>query len=477
MAGRLRRVLELSGLAMFTMGSGPCCATETDHACHTIDELVELRDRVLQDRDAKGAGGAGGANGAGGLSVGRSRGDGGGSSHLAGQANAAGRGGADAYACVDAADQCAEGDPDTREDVSSGGSGADGRRYVDWKEERVHAWDPSTGCPSPDQYGAMLALDHQRRWDAIELTEDGDRCCYRRDFFCRGGRPFLVGATARVASLASVDPTETAQDVEGLLAEAWADDGLFEHASVAAFARLTLQLMALGAPSSLIEASQRASLDELEHAAFCFSRAAHHAASHHAASHHADGPGEPPRPGPLDVRGALDDVSWESLLRANVLEGCIGETLAAVRVGEQARLATDPALQAALRKVAEDEARHADLAWQILAWSLDVAPERARDVLQRTLDGAIRDRPPEAATSAPSWARTSSAAARWAAAGRLTAAQGEALDDITWERVLAPLFRDVLQRPSPRPTDPAERRSVRHRQERRPSGPNHLPGA
>ena len=39
-----------------------------------------------------------------------------------------------------------------------------------------------------------------------------------------------------------------------------------EHASIAAFARLTLQLMALGAPPELISASIRAQADELSHA-------------------------------------------------------------------------------------------------------------------------------------------------------------------------------------------------------------------
>lgn len=441
MANRLRRVLELSGLAMFTMGSGPCCATETDRACHSIDELVELRDRVLRGRDAVGTGrvdDAGSAGGSGGVIVGRSRGDDGGSSHLAGQANAAGRGGAGANDCVDAADQCAEGDGNSsaEESASAGGSAAeDGPRYVDWSEREVRSWDPSTGCPSPDQYSAMLVLDSQRRWDAIELTEDGDRCCYRREIFCKGGRPFLVGATARVARLAGVDATETARDVESLLAAAWADDGLFEHASVAAFARLTLQLMALGAPASLIEGSQRASLDELEHAAFCFSRSAHHGTAVRR---------EPPSAGPLDVRGALDDVSLEGLLRANVLEGCIGETLAAVRVGEQARLATDPALRAALQKVADDEARHAELAWQILAWALRAAPERARAVLQQTIGDYTSKRPRDPAPRDRPWARSSTAAARWAAAGRLTATQAAALDRVTWEHVLAPLFQEVV---------------------------------
>ena len=43
-----------------------------------------------------------------------------------------------------------------------------------------------------------------------------------------------------------------------------------EHASVASFAKHTLQLMSIGAPSKLIEASQQASIDEIRHAQMCY---------------------------------------------------------------------------------------------------------------------------------------------------------------------------------------------------------------
>ena len=38
---------------------------------------------------------------------------------------------------------------------------------------------------------------------------------------------------------------------------------LRQHASIASFARVTLQLMALGAPASLLAETQRAAMDEV----------------------------------------------------------------------------------------------------------------------------------------------------------------------------------------------------------------------
>jgi hypothetical protein len=43
-----------------------------------------------------------------------------------------------------------------------------------------------------------------------------------------------------------------------------------EHASVAAFARFTLDLLALGAPADLVQSAQQALGDEIAHAELCF---------------------------------------------------------------------------------------------------------------------------------------------------------------------------------------------------------------
>jgi hypothetical protein len=59
--------------------------------------------------------------------------------------------------------------------------------------------------------------------------------------------------------------------VPARLADQWRENGKTEHASVAAFARLTLDLMALGAPPVLIAAANRDALDEIRHTELCFS--------------------------------------------------------------------------------------------------------------------------------------------------------------------------------------------------------------
>jgi len=61
------------------------------------------------------------------------------------------------------------------------------------------------------------------------------------------------------------------------------------------------QLMAFRAPPRLIEASQRASLDEHRHARFCFAEAARHA-------------GRRVEPGPLEMGHASAAVSFEEFM-------------------------------------------------------------------------------------------------------------------------------------------------------------------
>ena len=54
------------------------------------------------------------------------------------------------------------------------------------------------------------------------------------------------------------------------LAAAWLEIAQLEHASIAAFASLSLRLLAAGAPAELVTASHRAALDEVEHARIAF---------------------------------------------------------------------------------------------------------------------------------------------------------------------------------------------------------------
>jgi hypothetical protein len=145
----------------------------------------------------------------------------------------------------------------------------------------------------------------------------------------------------------------------------WTAMGLLEHASIAAFARFSLQLLALGAPPGLIEDCTRALADETAHTRLCFELASAYAG--HAIS-----------PGPLDVAGSLAVTTLPDIVDLVILEGCFGETNAALEALEAAALATDPVIRAAYARIAEDEQRHAALAFRFVRWALEREPRAVR---------------------------------------------------------------------------------------------------
>jgi hypothetical protein len=198
------------------------------------------------------------------------------------------------------------------------------------------------------------------------------------------GRPFLVGGVARRAgSLPRADwldargalpePCESPaacalEDVlsaaeRRTIAEHWLDVAALEHASIAAFARFTLELLAIGAPHELVQASARAMSDETEHAREAYGLAARYA-------------GRARGPAPLDVNGVLDGVELLDVVERAVLEGCVGETAAALEARWAADSASDARVRRVLSRIAEDETRHAVLAFEFVAW----AAERDRRV-------------------------------------------------------------------------------------------------
>lgn len=194
----------------------------------------------------------------------------------------------------------------------------------------------------------------------------------------REGRPFLVDGSARLASLAAGRGWGAPVDLETLGAAGLAEEdrdvliahytrmALAEHASVAAFARFALQLMAAGAPADLVVRATEAMADETRHAELGFGIVG-------ALS------GEAVRPRALDVRGALDgeasfDAMLETMLRLTVREGIVGETIAALEARVSAEGAQAPWLKSQLSRLADDEARHAELAFVFAAWALAERP-------------------------------------------------------------------------------------------------------
>jgi hypothetical protein len=195
------------------------------------------------------------------------------------------------------------------------------------------------------------------------------------------GRPFLVQGNARTASplersdwlAREVLSAAPRHDEHGaLLAQHWQRAALMEHASVAAFARFSLELLALGAPPDLLLDCADAMKDETSHAELCFGLASRYGAK-------AVGPG------PLSMESALGDVTLESAVRNALLEGCIGETLAAAEAQAACEHVTDPIVKNVLERIAADETRHAALAFRFVTWALGRGDARIADLVRRTL--------------------------------------------------------------------------------------------
>lgn len=110
--------------------------------------------------------------------------------------------------------------------------------------------------------------------------------------------------------------------------------------------------MALGAPPELLEAIQQASLDEIRHARDLWALAAAYGRT--------EGPGNLPLM-------AMESVDAVALAVETLRDGCLGEGAAAPMISEIASV-TEPAVQAILEAIAEDELRHTRLSWGILRW-------------------------------------------------------------------------------------------------------------
>ena len=265
------------------------------------------------------------------------------------------------------------------------------------------------------------------------VTEEGGGCV---------GRPFLVDDSPRTASAERADrgwslgvlaPDTTGLDAEvrRALAAAWTADALLEHASIAAFSRFSLELLAVGGPADLVAAAHQAALDEVRHARICFALAQGYA-------------GAPIGPSAFPFEGSITVSSdLASFAAATAREGCIGETLAAIIAAEQLARATDPAVRRALSAIAEDESRHAELAWRTVAWAIERGGEAVRAAVASVVEDAARYVPGVAVDTAippgilVSHGRLDPAAAREAMA--------RALDE-----VVRPCFASLLAGAAPR---------------------------
>jgi hypothetical protein len=340
---------------------------------------------------------------------------------------------------------------------SQGGSGGDavgGNGGAGGGQSEQQCWDkidPNEPCPTlqdaPLYYSCTMdGLKSVTAWlsGPVEL---GGMCCYEvitEDDCVVIGRPFLIGDEALTAELcarysdwcrggAGPRIDDLSPEMREALASAWARDALYEHASVASFGRFALALMALGAPADLVRAAHEAALDEVRHAELCFALASAYR-------------GAPQSPGPLPIPASIEVArDLAELAVSTAIEGCIGETIAAMVAEEQHARAEDPQVRAALASIAADEARHAELAWRSVAWAIEQGGASVR--------AAVADVFGRAGSHLP--AMTGSDDPRLAAHGRLCEQELSRIKRRVLEEVVLPCAAALLagSAPAERPVE------------------------
>ncbi len=145
-----------------------------------------------------------------------------------------------------------------------------------------------------------------------------------------------------------------------------------EAASVRAFRRLEADLARLGAPRELRARAARARADEARHARIVGAAAARRGA-------------RVPRVSSRRRRS----MSREAIAVENAVEGCVGETLAALVLAWDRARAEPGDVRAVFEAVADDEARHAVLALDVHAFLVEGLEVEARERVAEATSSAV----------------------------------------------------------------------------------------
>ena len=143
------------------------------------------------------------------------------------------------------------------------------------------------------------------------------------------------------------------------LAHEWACAGQAQHASTAAYGRFALELLASDAPRGLVTGVHRAALDEIRHAQRYFDLASIYERATVVA-----------QPVVLDAH-TLSRLDLQRAVYTAVIDGCVGETLAAVEAAHASSLSQWRTLRALLATIAHEESAHASLAFRFISWAID----------------------------------------------------------------------------------------------------------
>lgn len=239
--------------------------------------------------------------------------------------------------------------------------------------------------------------------------------------------PPVVKGGAWASSELAIDET-IAPSLCAELAAQWRENGRTEHASVAAFARLTLDLMALGAPPSLVADAQRDALDEVRHAELCFGLA-------RALDGLEQSPGAFPAAAKARTLPQNRTLALAQLAVDSLIDGALHEGVSARIVARLRKRAVSPAIRSVLDEIARDEGRHARHGWDVLRWCV----AEGGDSVRNALEGALRGLPREMISPMPE-AAEDGAWERFGLMGRAVEHEEHALALEDLERRLRPML-------------------------------------
>jgi hypothetical protein len=255
------------------------------------------------------------------------------------------------------------------------------KEYVDGSVVDIVVFD-SLACGVPKDMKSVDGGCAFRVSACQELCVYGACSCKAADASCPSGKltegPATIacdmgcigGIGRRPEGLARPDLRRS----ESALGDFFARAAHLEAASVHAFERLAATLARLGAPRKLVRAALSAADDEVRHAVMT-GRLAARFESH---------------PPPVVVEPTAPAPGLLAVAVENAVEGCARETLGALVASFQACHATDADVRAVARPIADDEIRHASLAWAILRWLAPKLSREEQDAVARAFRSAVR---------------------------------------------------------------------------------------
>jgi hypothetical protein len=232
---------------------------------------------------------------------------------------------------------------------------------------------PASAC-SPGAYGQLTSAQCAELCPPSSANPSASEC-WAND----------ADAGSAVLSCAYVQPCGTGRRPAGLVpAEAMgapASDTVarflseaahLEAAAVIAFEQLARDLEAHAAPRTLVLSARRAAREEAVHAATMRRHAAR-----------AGGQAWPVRV------AATPSRTLEAIAVENAVEGCVRETFGAVVAMRQAERARGGRLRRSLRRIAREEAGHAELSWKVARWLSGELTEAAARRVDEARRGAV----------------------------------------------------------------------------------------